>query len=159
MVGHGFHPGLDHMYSLLKWFPLHDGPQTILSNRLDIKPFKEEILYIMKVEKFTQPIYHQAIQTFPTNIDPSLDPPPHLSQIGDEVEKSFAGILKKSLEVFTMNDDANIGCMVQDLKVLHCNFNFFSTPTLTLPRRGGGVGGGPLGKVFEIYLPAVGRLV
>jgi hypothetical protein len=75
------------------------------------------------------------------------------------MKESFPGIFKKRFEILTMNDETNIRCMIEHLKALHCHLNFFSTPTLTLPRRGGGVSGGPLGKVFEIYLPAVGRLV
>ena len=52
MVGHGFHFCLDHMDPLLEWLPLHRGFQTILPDGFDLELFKEEILYIVKVEKF-----------------------------------------------------------------------------------------------------------
>jgi hypothetical protein len=107
------------MDPLLKWLPLHHGLQTILTHRVDFEPFKEKILYIMKVEKFAQPIHHQTIQTFSPNIDPPLDPTLYLSQIGDEMEEGLPGIFKKRLEIFTMNDDTDIGCVIQDLKALH----------------------------------------
>jgi hypothetical protein len=125
MVGHGFHLSLDYMDSLLKWLPFYDCPQTILSNRLDLKPFKQKIFYIMKIKKFAQPIHHQAIQTLPTNMYPSLDPAPHLSQIGDEMKEGFPGIFKKRFEILTMNDETNIRCMIEHLKALHIWFGLF----------------------------------
>jgi hypothetical protein len=100
------------MDPLLKQLPLHNSLQAILTDGVDFEPFKEKILDIMKVEKFAQPIYHQTIQTLSPNIDSPLDPTLHLSQIGDEAEKSLPGIFKKGLEVFAVNDDANIGGMI-----------------------------------------------
>jgi hypothetical protein len=54
-----------------------------------------------------------------------LDPAFHLSQIGDKMEETFAGILEKGLEILPINDETNVGCMTQDLKALHDYFNFF----------------------------------
>jgi hypothetical protein len=73
----------------------------------------------MKVEKFAQPIHHQTIQTLSPDTDPPLDPTLYLSQIGDEMEEGLPGIFKKRLEIFAMNDDADIGCVIQYLKALH----------------------------------------
>jgi hypothetical protein len=52
-------------------------------------------------------------------MNPSLNPTFYLSQIRDEMEEGFPGILKKRLEIFAMNDNTDIRCMIQDLKALH----------------------------------------
>jgi hypothetical protein len=72
----------------------------------------------MKIEKFTQPVHHQAIQTLPFDIDPFLNPTSHLSQISDDMEKGFTSVLEKNPEIFTINDEADVGCVIQDLKTL-----------------------------------------
>jgi hypothetical protein len=35
------------------------------------------------------------------------------------MEEGLPGIFKQGLEIFTMNDDTDIGCVIQDLKALH----------------------------------------
>ena len=128
MISHGFHLCFDHMNSFLKGLPFRDRLQTTLPNGLDLKLFKEKILHIVKVEQLTQPIHHQAIQTLPLNNNFSLRPAPHFSQIGDEMEEGLTRIFKKCFEIFSVNDDANIRSMIQDLKTLHVSFDTSLSP-------------------------------
>jgi hypothetical protein len=103
----------------LEWLPFHSGLQTIFPDGVDLEPFKEEVFYIVKIEKFAQPIHHQTIQTLSFDMNPSLNPAFYLFQIRDEMEEGFPGILKKRLETLAMDDNTDIRCMIQDLEALH----------------------------------------
>jgi hypothetical protein len=106
------------MHSLLKRLPFNDCTQPILSDTLNLKPFKEKTRYIMKIEKFAQPVHHQAIQTLSFDIDLFLNPTSHLSQISDDMEKGFTSVLEKNPEIFAINDKADVGRVIQDFKTL-----------------------------------------